>query len=131
MAAGHEVAGARHTGRLNEKLAVGANRLKTVMFDDKGFPPQEAKDERRERRAGNVNDIGFSKELPEWKEAWLANHAEWICAVVEIPRRSLRHQRNFELPRAVRIAESGESASEGENDRFDPANAWRKKMRIE
>ncbi len=131
MATGHEVAGARRAGRLYEKLAVGTNGLKAVMLDYERFSRQKAKEERRERRPGDVNDICFSNELPELDEARLANRLKWICAVVEIPRWSLRHQRDFELPRPVRIVESSEAACEGENDRFDAADAWCKKMRIE
>jgi hypothetical protein len=131
MAAGHEVAGAGHAGRLDEKLAVGANGLKAVMLDNERLSRHEAQNERRERRASGMDDVRLTNELPDLNEAWMANRKEWICAVVEIPGRSLRDKGNFELRRTVRIAESSEAAGKRKNDGLDATNAWCKKMRIE
>jgi hypothetical protein len=100
------------------------------MLHNEGLACQQAKDKGRQRRAGDVNDIGFSNELPELDEAWLANRAEWIYAVVVIPRWSSRHQRNFELQRPVRIAESGKAACERKNNGLDTANTRREEVRI-
>ena len=103
---GHEV----RALRLDEELAVGANRLKSVMFDDHEFPNQEAKNERCQCRTGDMDEIRFSNQAPELKEAGLADRHEWECTVIITSCRSVCDKRDFELWRAARIAEIGEAS---------------------
>ena len=131
LPAGHEVAGTRYAARLDEQLSVGTNGLKSVMLDYERLSRKQAEQQRPKRRAGDVNYIGVSNELPEFKETRLANRSEWIGSVVVVACGSLRGQSNFELGRAVRIAEFGEPARKGKNNGFDAADAGREKMRIE
>src|SRR5260370_9081971 len=60
----------------------------------------------------------------------LAHHTERKGAVVVMSRRSLCHQGDFELGRAVQIAQSGEPAGERLNDRLNATDAGGKKVRI-
>jgi hypothetical protein len=97
--AGHEVTGARHARGLDQKLTIGANGLKSVVFDDEGLARRKAKDEGCQRRASHVDNIGISNQVPELNEARLSNRPEWKCRVVVIPRRGLRDEGDFELRR--------------------------------
>src|SRR6267143_5334340 len=104
MAARHEVAWARRTRGFDQKLTVGTDRLKAVVFDDHRFALQKAQEQGCESGTGDVYDVIRANELPELNETRVANRAERISAVVVIPRRSLCDERDFELPHAVRIA---------------------------
>src|SRR6267142_1528544 len=84
LAAGHEVAGARCAGRFDEKLAVGTNRLKPVMLDNKRFSRQQAQNKGCDRRTGNVHDVTRANELPELKETGCADRSKCICTVVVV-----------------------------------------------
>jgi hypothetical protein len=95
----HEVAGARHARGLDQKLTIGANGLKSVVFDDEGLARRKAKDEGCHRRASDVDNIGIPNQVPELNEARLPDRAEWKRSVVVIPRRSLRDEGDFELRR--------------------------------
>ena len=59
LIAGHEMTGARHARGLDQKLTIGANGLKSVVFDDEGLARRKAKDEGCQRRASDVNNIGI------------------------------------------------------------------------
>jgi hypothetical protein len=78
-----------------------------------------------------VEDIAGANESPEFREARLANDAEWKRAVVVITSRVLRHQGDFELGRTVRIAQFGKPAGQGKNDSLDTADARGKEVRID
>jgi len=56
------------------------------MFDDQRLARQTRQEERGESGAGGVNDIARADEPPELKEARLAGHAEWKCAVLVLSR---------------------------------------------
>ena len=95
----HEVTGAGNAGGLDQKLAIGANGLKSVVFDNEGPARCKAKDEGYQRRASDVYNIGIPNQVPELNEARLPNRPEWKCRVVIISRRSLRDEGNLELLR--------------------------------
>ena len=97
LMAGHEVAGARHAGGLDQKLPIGANGLKSVVFDDEGLARCKAKEEGCQRRAGDVNNIGIPNQSPELNEARLPNRTEWKRSIVVISRRSFGDEGDFEL----------------------------------
>src|SRR5258708_1977805 len=58
MAACHEVARTGGLLRLIDKLTVGTNSLKAVVFDDNGFAGHQTKQQRQESRTGEMNDVG-------------------------------------------------------------------------
>src|SRR5882724_10482587 len=84
LASGHEVAGTGHTGWFKEQLAVGANRLKSVMLDDARLSRQQAQNKGCDRRTGNVHDVTRANELPELKETGCADRSKCICTVVVV-----------------------------------------------
>ena len=72
----HEVARAWGVSRLDKKLAVGANGLKTMVLDDSGFARKKTEYERCKCRPGHMHDIGCANQAPKLREARLTNHAE-------------------------------------------------------
>src|SRR5208282_207740 len=54
----HKMSRTRRAGGLNQQLAIRANRLKAVMFDDDRLARQKAENKRRQRWTCNMNDIG-------------------------------------------------------------------------
>ncbi len=58
VVAGHEMSGAGDGGGLDEQLAVGADGLEAVVFDDDGFAGEEAEDDGHDGGAGYVDDVG-------------------------------------------------------------------------
>ena len=99
LMAGHEVTGARHARGLDQKLTIGANGLKSVVFDNKGPARCKAKDEGCQRRTSDVDNIGIRNQVPELNEARLPDRAEWKRSIVVISRRGLRDEGDFELRR--------------------------------
>jgi hypothetical protein len=87
--------------------AVRASGLISVVLDDERLARKPSEKEGSKRRPGNVHHIGFSNELPQLDESWLADHAKWMFTVFVVPRRGLRDKRYFEWRRAARIAKSG------------------------
>lgn len=131
VALGHEMT---WTGRgcwLDQELAVGTNRLETVMLKYDRFTRQEAHDQRGEGWTGKMNDIGTANQLPEANPARLADYAEWKRCIVEIICRSLRDQDNFKLFPAVGGSKLCEAGSERLNDGLDAANTWCEEMRVQ
>jgi hypothetical protein len=94
---GHKVARAWRVRGPDEKLAVGTNCLKAMMLDHNGPSGHEAYDERGERRASDVNDVGFSNEAAKLDEVRLPDRAEWKSMIVVMPCRSLSDEGDFEL----------------------------------
>jgi hypothetical protein len=68
VVAGHKMAGARDAGGFDEQLAVGADGLEAVVFDDYGFAGQEAEKDRQDGGAGYVRDVGGADQLPKFKQ---------------------------------------------------------------
>ena len=101
-----------------------------MVFDDEGLARKPSEIKGSKSRPGSVDYIRIPDEPPKLHEIWLANDTEWKRTIIVFPRRSLRDQRNFELRRVVRIAEGGEAAGEGQNNRFDATNTGREEMRI-
>jgi len=63
----------------------------------RGQGSQEAKNEGCRRRTDDVDDIRFSNQAPELKEAGLADRHEWEYTVIVTSCRSLRDKGDFEL----------------------------------
>ena len=105
--------------------------MEAVVFDDERFSRKQAQRQRRESRAGDVEDIARANEAPELKQAWLANDAERKRAVIEIFCWFLRHQNDFEFAGAIRIAELGKAASKRKDDGLNATNTRGKKVRID
>jgi hypothetical protein len=76
----------------------------------RGQGSREAKNEWCQRRTGDVDEIRFSNQAPELKEAGLADRCEWECTVILTSCRSLCDKGDFELWRPARIAEIGEAS---------------------
>src|SRR5467141_628559 len=94
------------SGWLGNVEAVRGRCLVSVVFDDKRFVQEPSENQGSKGRPGNVNHVGFSDEPPQFRQTWLADHAEWLDTVCKLPRGSLRDQRDFKLWRAVRIMKS-------------------------
>jgi hypothetical protein len=121
---------ARSALRLDEKLAIGANGLEAVMFDDDEPSCQQTQDHGREGGASDVDDIGRANEPPKAKKTWLPDNGKGKRAVVVITGWSLRHQSDFELEGSFGVAQLGKAASQRKNDGFHAADARRKKMAV-
>ena len=57
MPARHEMPRTWSSGRLDQKLSVGTNRLKTMMLDDHRLPREKPEKNRRQRGSRHMNDI--------------------------------------------------------------------------
>jgi hypothetical protein len=112
MPTGHEVPGARLPRRLDKKLTIGTNRLKTVVFHDNRLARKHAHEKRRESGTSDMDDIGAPNESPKRDKGRLAHHGERKRRVVITSCWSLRDERNFELCRPVRITPFGEASGE-------------------
>src|SRR5215467_2711007 len=114
-----------------EQQAVGANGLVAVVLDEERLAREARQEERSERGAGDMDDVGGANEAPELKQARAADDAKRERAVVVMAGGSLRHESEVELARAVRIAEVGESARQGLHNSFDAADAGGEEMGVE
>ena len=114
-----------------KQKAVRTGGLVAMVFDKKRLARKPSEKQGSEGRPGNVHHIGFSNELPQMDESWLADHAKRKVTIVAIPCRGLRDKRNFELRRAVRITKSGKATGEGKDDSLYPTDAGRKEMAVD
>lgn len=124
------MAGANALRRVMKQKAIRASGLVPMVFDDQRLALQACRDEWREGRAGNMNDIGRANQPPEVKKARLANHREWQRGIIEISSWRLRHQGNFEFVDAVRVAQLSQTTTQRLNDGFDSTDTRRKKVRV-
>jgi hypothetical protein len=131
MASRHEVARAGRAGGFNQELPIRTNRLEAVMFDDDRLSRQQTEIQGRESGTGDVEDIAGADEPPKFKEARLADDAEWKFAVIVASRRSLCRQGDFEFARSGGITQFGKPASEREHDRLNATDARGEKVRID
>jgi len=131
MPARHEVPRARHPGRLDQKLAVRANRLKAVMLYDDWFAREKPERKRGQSGTCNVNDVGSANQIPQFIERWPANHSKWKRAIVKALRGRLRGEDEFELRLAAGIAKDRQATRQRQNKCFNAANTRRKEMRVD
>ena len=131
MAPGHEVAGTGRACGLDEKLAVGTNRLKAVVLDDQRLAPEQCEIQGRDRRPGKMDNVGVSNELQEMQKSRFANYAKWLRTIFKASSGSLRGERDFELRRAVRIAKGGQASGKRKHNGLDAADAGRKEVGID
>src|SRR3984893_6293051 len=120
-----------HAHRFDEKLAVGAYRLKAMMLDDDGLASKKSADQRCKSGTSNVDDIGSADELAKTRESRLADHTEGEHVVIEVALWSLRDDGNCELPRAVRSTKLRESAGKAQHNCFHAADTRHKEVRID
>jgi hypothetical protein len=128
---GHEVPGTGHAHRFDEKLAVGAYRLKAMMLDDNGLTSKKSADQRCKSGTSDVDDIGSADELAKTRESRPADDTEGERVVIEVARWSLRDDGNCDLPRAVRSTKLRESAGKAQHNRFHAADTRHKEVRID
>jgi hypothetical protein len=112
MATCHEVAWAWRTRGLNQKLTVGTNRLKAMVLDDYRFVLKQAQEQGCECGTCDMHDIGAPDEPPKGNKTRSARHAKPERGIVEIARRSLCYEGDFELRCAVRAAQPGKATGE-------------------
>jgi hypothetical protein len=112
MAACHEVAWAWRARGLNQKLTVGTDRLKAMVLDDYRFALKQAQEQGCESGTCDMHDIGAPDKPPKGNKTRSARHAKREHGIVEIARRSLCYERDFELRCAVRAAQPSKAAGE-------------------
>src|SRR5580698_6128728 len=78
-----------------------------------------------------MDDARPTNQAPKLKQRWVANDAEWECAVVESVGGSFCCDDDFPFVAArLREVRFGELAGEEGDDRFDTADAGGEKVRI-
>ena len=114
-----------------KQQTVRARGLIPVVLDDDRLSRQARQEERGKGGTGGMNQVRCSNELPELKNAGLADYAERKFAVVVISRGSLRRQGGFELGRTFCIAQLREPAGKRKNNGFNATDAGGEKVGID
>src|SRR5260370_18931969 len=71
-------------GEMKQK-AVRTGGLVSMVFDKKRLARKPSEKQGSEGRPGNVHHIGFSNELPQLDESYLADNAKRKAPIVTIP----------------------------------------------
>ncbi len=100
----HKVSRTWRRSRLDQKLAVRANRLKPVMLNNDWLAAKKAENDRRQRRARHMNDIGSSDQIPKLNDTWLTDNTKRQRPIVKFPRGRLRSESDLEFRPLLRCA---------------------------
>jgi len=93
----HKMTRTRSPGRLDEKLAVRANRLEAVMLHHDGLPREQSEKKRRQCGACQMNHIGSTNQIPQMNEIRLANNTKRKRPIVKFSCWSLRRKSDLEF----------------------------------
>jgi hypothetical protein len=102
-----------------------------MVLDDYRFVLKQAQEQGCESGTCDMHDIGAPDKPPKGNKTRSARHAKREHGIVEIARRSLCYERDFELRCAVRAAQPLKAAGERENDGLNATNTWGEVMRID
>jgi hypothetical protein len=127
----HEMPRTRHAGWFDQKLPIGAYRLKAMMFDHDRFTKKKCKDERCKGWTCKVDNIAVTDESPKSRDTWLANDSKRKHGVIETARCSLRGDSQFKMLRTARGTKVRQSSSEAQHNGFHASNTRCKKVRID
>jgi len=122
MTPGHEMPRTDCASRFDEKLAVRAYGLKTMMFDNDRFPGKKGQNQRRKSRTSKVDHVGTADELPKLGEPRPADHTKGKAVIVKRARRGLGDNGNCKPSKAIRSTKLPEPAGKAEDNSFNASD---------